>query len=287
LVVDEPGPAFNNRSTAIDTRPAQGVTMGARLKEMLSQGKLTRVFGLGQLCDPKLVEIIGGMGGYEAVWLDQEHVGLTGEQIEQAARAARGCGLDSFVRLNATDYAAVMRPLEAGAGGIMAAQVRSAAQATEIVTWAKFQPRGLRGVNGTGVDGNYGTLPLGEYMRRANAETFIAIQIEHAAAVEEVEQIAAIPDVDVLFIGPADLSQSMGLTAQWDHPRLWQAFERVAKAAKAHGIHWAILPLNAAFAAKCVDMGCRMLAIGMDTWTFQKGLRAFQTDYAEYFARDR
>jgi 2-keto-3-deoxy-L-rhamnonate aldolase RhmA len=259
--------------------------MGARLKEALAQGKLTRVFGLGQLCDPKLVEIIGLMGGYDAVWLDQEHIALTGAQIEHATRAARGCGLDNFVRLNATDYAAVMRPLEAGAGGIMAAQVRSARQAEEIVSWAKFQPRGLRGVNGTGVDGNYGTLPMADYFRRANAETFIAIQIEHVEALEDVEQIAAIPDVDVLFIGPADLSQSMGLAGQWEHPRLWQAFERVAKAAHAQRIHWAILPTSPAFAGRCVEMGCRMLAIGMDTWTFQKGLRAFQADYKEFFGR--
>jgi 2-keto-3-deoxy-L-rhamnonate aldolase RhmA len=257
--------------------------MAVRLKELLARGKLVRVFGLGQICDPKLVEIIGLHGGYDAVWLDQEHVGLSMAQIEHAALAARASGIDSFVRLTATDYATVMRPLEAGAGGIMAAQVRSAREAEQIVTWAKFQPRGLRGVNGTGVDGRYGTLPLSEYMPRANAETFVAIQIEHIDAVEEVEKIAAIPDVDVLFIGPADLSQSMGLPSQWDHPRVWQAFERVAKAAQAHRIHWAILPVNATYARRCVEMGCRMLALGMDVWAFQKGLKAFQTDYAECF----
>src|SRR5829696_8185157 len=134
--------------------------MGAKLKELLRQGRLVRVFGLGQLCHPKIIEIIGLHGGYDAVWLDQEHVGLTVEQIEHAARAARSVGLDSFVRLTATDYATVMRPLEAGAGGVMAAQVRSARQAAEVVSWAKFHPLGQRGVNGTGVDGRYGTLPM-------------------------------------------------------------------------------------------------------------------------------
>src|SRR5437773_11522255 len=151
--------------------------MGGRLKELLANGKLVRVFCLGHLCDPKLVEIIGLHGGYEAVWLDQEHCALTLEQIQQAARAARGSGLDSFVRLAPTDYATVMRPLEAGAGGIMAAQVRSARQTEQIVQWAKFHPRGLRGINATGFDGRYGTLAMPEYLRRANAETLIAIQI--------------------------------------------------------------------------------------------------------------
>src|SRR6202043_2335881 len=131
----------------------------------------------GQFCHPKLVELIGLAGGYDAVWLDQEHVGLSLEQIEQASLAARATGLDSFVRLTATDYATVMRPLEAGAGGIMAAQVRSARETADIVRWAKFHPHGLRGVNSTGVDGRYGTMAVVEYMQRANADTLIAIQI--------------------------------------------------------------------------------------------------------------
>jgi 2-dehydro-3-deoxyglucarate aldolase/4-hydroxy-2-oxoheptanedioate aldolase len=253
--------------------------MGARLKELLRQGKLVRVFCLGQLCNPKLVEILGLQGGADAVWLDQEHAGLTIAQIEDACRAARLAGLESFVRLAATDYATVMRPLEAGAGGVMAAQVRSAREAEDVVRWALFHPAGLRGYNGTGVDGRYGTLAPAEYMRQANADTFIAIQIEHADAVEDVERIAALKGVDVLFVGPADLSQSMGLPGEWEHPRLWQALERVARAAHDHGIHWAILPLSPAYAKRCVDLGCRMLSVGLDVWAFQRGLRSFRNDY--------
>lgn len=258
--------------------------MGVRLKEALAAGQLVRVFGVGQLCSPKLVEIVGLAGGYEAVWLDQEHTGLSIAQIEQASLAARAVGLDSFVRLTATDYATVMRPLEAGAGGVMAAQVRTAREAADVVRWAKFHPVGMRGVNGTGVDGRYGTLPMAEYFRKANAETFVAIQIENAEAVAEVEQIAALPGVDVLFVGPADLSQSMGIPGEWEHPRLWEAIERVAKASKAAGIQWAALPLGPAFAKRCVDLGCKMLAVGMDSWVAHRGVKAFKTEYAEFFA---
>jgi 2-keto-3-deoxy-L-rhamnonate aldolase RhmA len=254
--------------------------MGAKLKQLLSAGRLVRVFGLGQLCHPKFVEIIGYQGGYDAVWLDQEHTGLTIAQLEEAARAARGCGLDSFARIYATDYATVMRPLEAGVGGVMAAQIRTAAEARRVIEWAKFHPLGQRGVNGTGVDGRYGSMPLADYFRQANDETFIAIQIEHADAVAEVEAIAALPGVDLLFIGPADLSQSLGIPGQWDHARLWQAIERVAEAATTHRVHWAILPINPEYARRCVALGCRMLAAGMDTWAVQRGLRSFLTDYA-------
>jgi 2-keto-3-deoxy-L-rhamnonate aldolase RhmA len=258
--------------------------MATRLKAALAEGRLTRVFGVGQLCHPKLIEIIGWQGGFDAVWLDQEHAGLSIEQIEQATRAARGVGLDTFVRLTATDYATVMRCLEAGAGGVMAAQVRNATEAAQVVRWAKFHPEGLRGVNGTGVDGRYGTLPMAEYFREANAETFVAIQIEHIDAVEDVERIAALKGVDVLFIGPADLSQSMELPGDWGHARVWQAIERVAQAAAARGIRWAILPPNPAYAQRCVNLGCRMLSLGLDVWAVQRGLQAFQKEYAAQFS---
>jgi 2-dehydro-3-deoxyglucarate aldolase/4-hydroxy-2-oxoheptanedioate aldolase len=258
--------------------------MGAHLKARLAQGGVIRVFALGQLCHPKLVEMVGWHGGYDAVWFDQEHAGLGSAQIEEAARAARGCGLDSFVRLAATDYATVMRALEAGAGGVMAAMVRSARQAEEVMTWAKFHPRGLRGVNGTGVDGRYGTVPAADYFRRANADTVVAVQIEHADAVEDVERIAAVPDLDFLFVGPADLSQSLGLPGEWEHPRVWQAIERVARAAREHRVPWAILPLGPEHARRCVGLGCRMLSLGIDVWAFHKGLAATRADYAEFFA---
>lgn len=257
--------------------------MGRRIQELLAQDKVVRVFAVGQLCDPKIIEIVGIEGGFDAVWLDNEHAGLPPTQIEQATRAARAVGLETFVRMAATDYAAVMRQLEAGAGGIMAAQVRSPREAEDVVRWSKFYPQGLRGFNGSGVDGRYGSLPAKEYVGKANAETFIAIQIEHIDAVDAVEEIAAVPHVDVLFIGPGDLSQSMGILGDWNNPKIWQAIERVAKAAHGHGIHWAILPPSADYARRCVDLGCRMLSLGLDTWVVQRGIRAFKQEFGEYF----
>jgi 2-dehydro-3-deoxyglucarate aldolase/4-hydroxy-2-oxoheptanedioate aldolase len=257
--------------------------MTRTLRQLLREDRPLCVFALGQLCHPKLVEMVGLHGGFDAIWLDQEHAGLPVTQLEEATRAARACGIETFVRLAPTDYATVMRPLEAGAGGIMAAQVRSARQTEDVVRWAKFHPLGLRGINNTGIDGRFGTVGLAEYLRQANERTFVAIQIEHIDAVEDVEQIAAVPGVDVLFIGPADLSQSMGLPGEWDHPRHWQAIERVAQAARAHSVAWAILPMNLAYARRCRELGCKMFSLGMDVWIVGRGLTAFQAEYTEFF----
>jgi 2-keto-3-deoxy-L-rhamnonate aldolase RhmA len=257
--------------------------MSAQLKAALKSTRVLRVFALGQLCHPKLVELVAYHGGFDAVWLDQEHVGLTVGQIEDATRAGRAAGLPTFVRLPATDYATVMRALEAGAGGVMASMVRSLGEVEKLVRWAKFHPRGERGVNGTGVDGRYGTMTLADYFRRANDETVVGVQIEHIDAVEIIDRIAAVPDIDFLFIGPADLSQSMGIPGEWEHPRLWQAIEQVARASAERQVPWAILPLSPEHARRCVNLGCRMLSIGLDMWAFRRGLDSFQQAYAEFF----
>lgn len=253
--------------------------MHKQLKELLSQKKVVKVFCLGQLYDPKWVEIIAMNGGYDAIWLDLEHGSLTLSHVESATRAARSSNIEIFVRLAPTDYATVMRPLEAGAVGIMAAQVQNAMQTEQIVQWAKFYPRGIRGYNNTGIDGHYGALPRKEYMQQANANTFIAIQIENQAAVDNLDQIAAVKDIDLLFIGPSDLSQDLGIPGEWEHPRLWEAIEKVARAAEKHHVHWGIFPSSPAFAKRCVTLGCRMLSVGIDVHTVQKGLQSFQDDY--------
>src|SRR3954447_13276595 len=165
----------------------------ARIKQLLEGGELVRVFAAGQLLSPKLIEIVGEHGGFDALWLDAEHAGIGMKEVELATLAARVYGMDPFVRLPATDYAAVMRPLEAGAGGLMISMVSSAAEAERAVRWAKFWPRGERGLNGGNRDGRFGLTPLSEYTEAANASTFVGIQIETAGALAQVAEIAAVP----------------------------------------------------------------------------------------------
>ena len=224
-----------------------------RIKPMLREGKVVRVFGTGQLISPKLIEIVGEHGDFDALWLDQEHGGLTMKDIELATMAARSYGMDHFVRLPATDYAAVMRPLEAGAGGVMLSMVRSPAEVEQAVRWAKFWPRGERGVNGGNRDGRFGLVPLAEYTARANAETFIGVQIETAGALEAAAEIAAIPDVDLLFVGPSDLSQVLGVTGDFENPRCLEAIESIAKASAAAGKPWGVFSRGPAYAARMKD----------------------------------
>src|SRR3954468_18228687 len=235
-----------------------------RIKDLLARGEVVRLFGVGQLLSPKLIEIVGEHGGFDGLGLDAEHAGLTMKEIEWATMAARAYGLDHFVRLPATDYASVMRPLEAGAGGVMVSMVRSADEAEQAVRWAKFWPRGERGMNGGNRDGRFGLTPLAEYVPRANAETFVGIQIETASAIASVAEIAAVPDVDLLFVGPSDISQVMGVPGDFENPKCLDTIERIARACANAGKPWGVVPRGAEYAARMRSWGCQMFVLGFD-----------------------
>lgn len=241
---------------------------------------------IGQLCDPKFVELACLSSKFDIVWFDQEHVGLTTPQIEQAARAARAVGIPSFVRLYAQNYADVMRPLEAGADGIMAAMVQSADEVKKIVEWSRFYPQGMRGINGTGVDGRFGGYSNSSlYFEEANRRVFVAIQIETAGALADVETIASIPGIDMIFVGPADLSQSLGIPGQFDHPKLWEAVDRVASACQANQMPWAALAVGVPMAQKFVDRGCTFLTHAVDTWLVNAGIAGLQEPWSGIFGQ--
>ena len=254
-----------------------------RIKEILAKGGTVRLFGLGQLIQPKLVEIVGEHGGFDGLWLDFEHGGLTMKEVELATMAARAYGLDHFVRQPATDYASIMRSLEAGANGVMVSMVRTPEEAEQAVRWAKFYPRGERGMNGGNRDGRFGLTPLPEYVKEANDRVFVGIQIETKTAIEAAKEIAQVPDVDLLFVGPADISQVLGVPGDFENPKCLDAIEGIAKACESAGKPWGVVPRGPEYAKRMADWGCRMFVFGFDIHVFHAGIRATKERYAAFF----
>jgi len=254
-----------------------------RIKDKLAAGEVVRLFGIGQLASPKLVEMIGFLGGYDGFWIDQEHAGLGMRDVELCTLAANAHGLDHFVRLPATDYASVMRVLEAGANGCMFSMVRGVKDADKAVRWAKFPPRGERGLNGGNRDGRFGLEPLAGYIERANRDTFIGIQIETPEAIAEVRDIAALPDVDCIFVGPADLSMILGVTGEFEHPKCLETIGELARYCRELGKPWGIVARSASHAAKMYDLGCRLFVLGSDISSVVGGVRGVKQTYADLF----
>lgn len=253
------------------------------IKERLAEGKMVRIVGVGALAHPKFIEVAACHGGFHGVWIDQEHAGLTHPQIEHLCLACRASSLDSFVRLAPTDYAAVMRPMEAGAGGIMAAQVHSADQVRQVVQWAKFAPQGKRGLNVSNYEGGWALRDPAAFVEEANKERWLAVQIETTGALEQLLEIAGIEGVDHLFVGPADLSLSLGVPGQYLHSKCVAALEQVAAAARDAGITWGILPRGSEHAAKCAELGCSLFAFAVDLGVVHLGFKATREMYGDYF----
>jgi 4-hydroxy-2-oxoheptanedioate aldolase len=258
--------------------------MSSRFRELLAAGELVRVFALGRILHPVTIDLFGLAGGFHGFWLDQEHCGLGYQQIQLAAACARANNFDCFVRMAPTDYALVTQNLEAGAGGVMAAQIKSAAHAEQFVTWAKFAPRGLRGLNTSGRDALYTHKSQEQFAHDANREQFLAIQIETLGALEEADAIAANDAVDLLFVGPSDLSQAMGVLGQFSHPRLIEGLDRVAAACRRHGKHWGTVAPNPEYTRRCYEKGCRMLSLGADVSALRQGIDVARTTYKDLFA---
>ncbi|HEY0982501.1 HpcH/HpaI aldolase family protein, partial [Schlesneria sp.] len=194
-------------------------------------------------------------------------------------------GLDTFCRVAPTDYATVTRCFEAGSSGIMAAQIFSAQQAEEFVRWAKFAPRGWRGLNAGGWDAKFSMIPAAEFTRKANEETFVAIQIETLSSLEQCREIAEIDGVDALFVGPSDLSQSLGVTGQFFHEKCLEAIDKVAMACREAGKPWAAVTFNAQHAEMLLSKGCKMLSPTNDIRLAVAGVNSVKKDFAELFSK--
>lgn len=232
-----------------------------------------------------MVEMYSLHGGFDGFWIDCEHADFSTRDLEQLSAVGRARGLDCFARIAPTDYALVTRCLESGCSGVMAAMINTPAEAERIVRWAKFAPRGERGLNSGGFDGNYGLKPMDQFCREANENTFVAIQIETLAAVDCCEELAAIPDVDLLFVGPADLSQAYGIPGQLMDKRCVGAIEKVSKACTKHGKAFGAVTTTPEHCKMLTDLGCRMLSPTNDVRTINLGIQAVKSKFPDLFGK--
>jgi 2-keto-3-deoxy-L-rhamnonate aldolase RhmA len=250
------------------------------LKDLLAQpDRVLRVFSLGRMCHPIAIEMFGQAGGFDGLWFDQEHSALTTEQILVGAIAARANGLGCFVRMPFTHYSVASQNLEAGVEGVMAARIASAAEAAEFTRWCCYSPAGWRGVNTQGADGQFTRRTARQLADARCNETLIGIQIETVSALADLDAIAALPQVDLLFVGPSDLSAELGVLGQPDHARVWEAIDAVNTACRTHGKAWGTVPASPSFAARAVEKGCRMLTIASELHALRVGIDALKKMY--------
>jgi 4-hydroxy-2-oxoheptanedioate aldolase len=235
----------------------------------------SRDFVLGtfvEIPSPQLVEVLG-LAGFDFVVIDREHGAIDLHDTEEMVRACLSTDLSPIVRVPACDPVLVRQPLDMGATGIHVPQIDSAAAAEASVRYSKFFPQGERGMQPFVRSASYRAGDTAEYLRTANDALTIVLHIEGQKGVDELDSILALPGVDVVFIGPYDLSQSLGIPGQVKHPRVREkmldVLERTRKAGKYVGTYCDDIPT----ALEWQKLGVSYITVSMDAYMLYTAAR--------------
>jgi 2-keto-3-deoxy-L-rhamnonate aldolase RhmA len=214
---------------------------------------------------------IAEAAGAEFLMLHMEH---SGASIETMKAVIAGCKtIAPYVRVPVLQYHFIARMLDAGAMGIMVPMVETAAQAAEFVAATRYPPAGRRGAAfGVAAHDDYAGGPVPELIAAANRRTHVIAMIETPGGVENVDAIAAIPGVDVVWLGHFDLTNFLGIPAQFDHPRYLDAVDKILAACKKHGKTPGFMAGDETWARDYKAKGFRMIAYSTDVMILRDGL---------------
>lgn len=222
------------------------------------------------LADPAAVEL-AGLAGFEFVVIECEHAGLSLETVQDQLRAARARGLGTLVRVPAGDHGFIQRVLDIGAEGVLVPHISDARAAARAAGDVRFPPDGHRGMYPASAAADFGEhgLPgVVELTQTLNRNTVLAVMIEEASAVDQIEAIVATPGVDLVVVGPSDLSASLGVIGQQKDPRLAAAVDRIFKACREAGVKFGMPVEHGGYrltAAELRDQGAWFLTGGSDS----------------------
>jgi 2-dehydro-3-deoxyglucarate aldolase/4-hydroxy-2-oxoheptanedioate aldolase len=233
------------------------------VKERLKTGGVVYGTSLGGCLEPE-ISIVLAAAGVEFFFIDTEHSTTTYAQIQGLCRTARGAGLIPLVRVTQNESSLISRALDVGAMGIIVPRVHSAAEARSAMDAMKFPPLGHRGYGlGTIVTDLKGNSAQ-EEVNSANRETLAVMMIESQEGVRAVEEIAAVSEVDALFVGPYDLSLALGILEQFESPLFLTALKKVIKAGCNAGIAVGLQSKDMALLTRARDMGARFIIYSSD-----------------------
>jgi 2-dehydro-3-deoxyglucarate aldolase len=247
----------------------------SRTKDKIYQGQ--PVLGGWTLTGHPAVAEIMAAEGFDFLVADMEHTPISVEAFYHIALAAKGTDCDVLARLPSCDAALAKQVLDSGAAGIIVPSVNTPAEAAQSVAMAKFPPAGIRGASlcrATGFGSRFS-----EYFQAHNDEVLVVVMLEHITAVQNADAILATPGLDAVLIGPYDLSASMGLAGQLQHPDVLAAQEAILDACRrrqvAAGIH--VVPVDAGEVRRRIQQGFRFIACGIDTLFIREGCRNMLT----------
>jgi 4-hydroxy-2-oxoheptanedioate aldolase len=234
----------------------------ASLKTRLCRGETVRGLFVSTF-DATLCEFIATLG-WDFLIADAEHAAIDLKDMENIARACELRGMAPTARVPLTAPADISRFLDAGARGVMVPFVESALEAQRAVAWSKFAPTGRRGLAAPRCGGFGGELPPELFVTRENHETLVIVQIESLRGLDNLVEILAVEGVDVVFIGPTDLSLALGHPQQWTHAKFRKEVEQVARETLRAGKVFGAYAGSRELLSWYESLGARFLAVALE-----------------------
>lgn len=243
-------------------------------KQALKAGK-PQIGIWSSLCSPISAEVLAD-AGFDWVLLDTEHSPNELPMVQAQLQAMTGGSATAVVRPAWNDMVLIKRYLDIGAQTLLLPYVQTVEEAQNAVRYTRYPPQGVRGVAGSTRAAGYGRIK--DYMKRAHEELCVLVQAETRLALKNLDAIAAVEDIDGVFIGPNDLAADLGHLGNWQHPDVWKAMEdaakRIRKAGKAPGIL-----VGEADGKRCLDMGFLFVAVGADVGMLARGAEALAAKF--------
>lgn len=251
----------------------------ADLKEKLAKGEVV-VGPFFKTNHPNLVEMFG-YAGFDFIIVDNEHSNFGYSEVENLIRAADGVNLHTIIRIPSAAEEHILHALDSGASGIQIPSLTTAAQAKAAMVYTKYYPMGRRGMAANQRAAKFGFKSAAEHFADSNNNTLVVVHVENKEMVDEIDTLCQIPEIDVLFIGPGDLSQAVGKPLQVNDPEVVALIEKIFAAAARHKKIIGIWAGNAVDAERYIRMGAQFIGLSNDITMITNSINAIAKDAAK------
>jgi 2-keto-3-deoxy-L-rhamnonate aldolase RhmA len=234
------------------------------VKQALAEGRVQLGTGFGQFRSPEIPRMLAA-AGFHWAFLDTEHGGFDLETVQDICRVSNLAGLCPIVRVADLQYSLIARSLDAGAQGVIFPRVESPELLERAISWTKFPPCGVRGYGLSAIQVDYDPAKFPQIIEHVNANTMVVLQIETRRALEMREELLAVPGIDAVMVGPADLSISLGVPGDFQHPAMVEAMDLVRDSCVRHGIAPGTQTRSIELASFWKSRGMRFLGCSSET----------------------
>jgi len=232
------------------------------LKKALEEGKTVSGPFL-KFTDPAAVEVMG-FAGFDFVIIDEEHGPISMQSAQNMIRAAESVNITPVIRVGSNDEALILRALDIGAQGIEIPQINKKSDAIQAVKSVKYSPQGERGMCRYVRAANYSSMDKFKYFKCANRETMIIAHIEGIEGIKNLDEILSVQGIDVIFIGPYDLSQSLGIPGEVNHPLVIEKMQEVVSKCKEKNVAVGTFADDIKTAKSWISLGVQYMAFSVD-----------------------